>query len=81
MMTSLACLTLEVYYRYLPLYKLDKPEEIKPAGPAEGNAKAEGAREGARCLEVEATACRQMRDDFVMGYSSDADDSIGGVFS
>jgi hypothetical protein len=35
MMTSLACLTLEVYYRYLPLYKLDKPEEIKPAGPVE----------------------------------------------
>ena len=24
MMTSLSCLTLEVYYRYLPLYKLDK---------------------------------------------------------
>jgi hypothetical protein len=23
MMTSLSCLTLEVYYRYLPLYKLD----------------------------------------------------------
>jgi hypothetical protein len=43
MMTSLACLTLEVYYRYLPLYKLDKPEEIKPAGPAEGNMKADGA--------------------------------------
>jgi Prenyltransferase and squalene oxidase repeat len=43
MMTSLACLTLEVYYRYLPLYKLDKPEEIKPAGPVEGSAKSEGA--------------------------------------
>ncbi len=34
MVTSLACLTLEVYYRYLPLYKLDaddsqdkKPED------------------------------------------------------
>ena len=24
MMTSLSALTLEVYYRYLPLYKLDK---------------------------------------------------------
>jgi len=24
MMTSLSCLTLEVYYRYLPLYKLDQ---------------------------------------------------------
>ena len=29
MMTSLSCLTLEVYYRYLPLYKLDK--EVKAA--------------------------------------------------
>src|SRR5262249_14425023 len=35
MMTSLSALTLEVYYRYLPLYKLDKPEDIKP--PAEEN--------------------------------------------
>ncbi len=25
MMTSLSCLTLEVYYRYLPLYQVDKP--------------------------------------------------------
>jgi hypothetical protein len=33
MMTSLSALTLEVYYRYLPLYKLDKPEEIKAADP------------------------------------------------
>lgn len=33
MLTSLSALTLEVYYRYLPLYKLDKPDEIKPAGP------------------------------------------------
>lgn len=29
MMTSLSCLTLEVYYRYLPLYKLDKKAETK----------------------------------------------------
>jgi hypothetical protein len=30
LMTSLSCLTLEVYYRYLPLYKLDgKPEAKK----------------------------------------------------
>jgi hypothetical protein len=27
MVTSLSALTLEVYYRYLPLYQLDKPEE------------------------------------------------------
>ncbi len=27
MVTSLSCLTLEVYYRYLPLYKLDEAEE------------------------------------------------------
>ncbi len=33
MMTSLSALTLEVYYRYLPLYKLDKPEEIAAADP------------------------------------------------
>ena len=35
MATSLAALTLEVYYRYLPLYQLDKVDELKPlsAGP------------------------------------------------
>jgi hypothetical protein len=33
MVTSLSCLTLEVYYRYLPLYKLDKPDALeKPSG-------------------------------------------------
>jgi hypothetical protein len=32
MVTSLCCLTLEVYYRYLPLYKLDKPDQ--PASEA-----------------------------------------------
>jgi hypothetical protein len=26
MVTSLSALTLEIYYRYLPLYQLDKPE-------------------------------------------------------
>ncbi len=31
MMTSLAVLTLEVYYRYMPLYRTDKPEEMLPA--------------------------------------------------
>ncbi len=31
MVTSLACLTLEVYYRYLPLYKLDE-QDNKPDG-------------------------------------------------
>jgi hypothetical protein len=34
MMTSLAALTLEVYYRYLPLYKLDKEEGGGPPAPA-----------------------------------------------
>jgi hypothetical protein len=29
MVTSLSCLTLEVYYRYLPLYKLDKDQADK----------------------------------------------------
>ena len=33
MITSLSALTLEVYYRYLPLSKLDKQDEFKPAGP------------------------------------------------
>ena len=28
MVTSLCCLTLEVYYRYLPLYKLDAEDEL-----------------------------------------------------
>jgi hypothetical protein len=32
MVTSLSCLTLEVYYRYLPLYKIDDPDkELKGA--------------------------------------------------
>jgi hypothetical protein len=29
MITSLSALTLEVYYRYLPLYKLDNADDIK----------------------------------------------------
>jgi hypothetical protein len=31
MMTSLAVLTLEVYYRYMPLYRTDQPEEMLSA--------------------------------------------------
>ena len=31
MVTSLCCLTLEVYYRYLPLYKLDKSDGPRAA--------------------------------------------------
>jgi hypothetical protein len=38
MMTSLSALTLEVYYRYLPLYQLDKEEE-KGGGKAEQDTK------------------------------------------
>lgn len=34
-MTSLSALTLEVYYRYLPLYKLDKEGGAPPVKPAE----------------------------------------------
>jgi len=34
MVTALSCLTLEVYYRYLPLYKLDGKKDNKPAGGA-----------------------------------------------
>ena len=33
MVTSLCCLTLEVYYRYLPLYKLDTPERTEDGRP------------------------------------------------
>jgi len=33
MQTSLSALTLEVYYRYLPLFRLDKPgSPLPPAG-------------------------------------------------
>ena len=32
MMTSLSCLTLEVYYRYLPLYKLAEKGQPNPPG-------------------------------------------------
>jgi hypothetical protein len=41
--TSLSCLTLEVYYRYLPLYKLDGKEDNKAAEltPVETEAKPE----------------------------------------
>jgi hypothetical protein len=35
MMTSLAALTLEVYYRYLPLYQLDTKDVLQPARQAE----------------------------------------------
>ena len=34
MTTALACLTLEVYYRYLPLFKLDAEPAAKPAAEA-----------------------------------------------
>jgi hypothetical protein len=39
MVTSLSCLTLEIYYRYLPIYKLDK-EQPKDTVTAEVTAKA-----------------------------------------
>ncbi len=45
MITSLSALTLEIYYRYLPLYKLDKPDEIKAAdasSPADNSTLAVG---------------------------------------
>lgn len=34
MVTALSCLTLEVYYRYLPLYKLDDRKDKAPAAKA-----------------------------------------------
>jgi hypothetical protein len=39
MCTSIGCLTLEVYYRYLPLYQLDKTEEAGGQMAAAGKAK------------------------------------------
>jgi hypothetical protein len=42
MVTSLCCLTLEVYYRYLPLYKLDTQDKLADSSPpAKGSAKKE----------------------------------------
>jgi hypothetical protein len=38
MMTSLSALTLEVYYRYLPLYKLDDPSKNVDATKKADNA-------------------------------------------
>lgn len=35
MTTSLSCLTLEVYYRYLPLYKLDSPDKPQQTASAQ----------------------------------------------
>jgi hypothetical protein len=46
MATSLAALTLEVYYRYLPLYKLDKPGGESPAQKKESEAPAEKKTSG-----------------------------------
>ena len=34
MMTALSCLTLEIYYRYLPLYKVDAEDNGAAAAPA-----------------------------------------------
>lgn len=42
MVTSLCCLTLEVYYRYLPLYKLDNPAEAATADASPASAPAKG---------------------------------------
>lgn len=44
MMTALSALTLEVYYRYLPLYKLDTEEELKPVEKPAADAKAADAK-------------------------------------
>ena len=45
MMTSLSALTLEVYYRYLPLYKLDK-EATTPATAQRQNRRSEVIEDG-----------------------------------
>ena len=51
MMTSLSCLTLEVYYRYLPLYKLDEK-----GAEAEGGNETNGQSTQAVTLVTEAMA-------------------------
>jgi hypothetical protein len=38
MLTSFGTLTLEIYYRYLPLFQLDQPEKLGPAVQAEAPA-------------------------------------------
>jgi len=43
MATSLSALTLEVYYRYLPLFKLDAELAAPPAAPAAAAPAAEKA--------------------------------------
>ncbi len=48
MMTSLSALTLEVYYRYLPLYKLDEDGQQPPAGRRTGKAGSRQTAEGKR---------------------------------
>ncbi len=53
MMTSLSTLTLEVYYRYLPLYKLDKPEEIKAEEPLDMKAPGKDAKPMAKDAKME----------------------------
>lgn len=59
MMTSLAALTLEVYYRYLPLYKLDKEEDADRLLAAAATDKAEPApSEPARTEPVKADSER-----------------------
>jgi hypothetical protein len=49
MMTSLSCLTLEVYYRYLPLYDLDsKPKKKADANDPAKNASGEPGKAAAK---------------------------------
>ena len=63
--TSLSCLTLEIYYRYLPLYKVDAESAGQPAEAAPASASSKDAREVEPSLDY---SCRVGRGhQFLVG--------------
>jgi hypothetical protein len=56
--TSLSALTLEVYYRYLPLYKLGADSPLAPAG-GEGSPNADGKPENGKSLHSGKTPAKK----------------------
>lgn len=56
MVTSLSCLTLEVYYRYLPLYKLDGGENAPPEPKGKSPAKEKSPAVAAKKVSAAKTA-------------------------
>jgi hypothetical protein len=54
-LTSLSALTLEVYYRYLPLYKLDRESEVGGGAPPTSTAaKPEAEKPAQKAIEKDA---------------------------